>query len=36
VVDESGDHYLYRREFFIAVELPSAIRPAVLLGCLTC
>lgn len=30
VVDESGEDYLYPQEFFVAVELPQAIRRAVL------
>lgn len=30
VVDESGDDYLYPREFFAPIELPQPIRRAVL------
>jgi hypothetical protein len=30
VVDESGDDYLYPQEFFVAVELPQALRRRVL------
>ncbi len=30
VLDESGDDYLYPIEFFASVELPTAIRRAVL------
>ncbi|MEK6211715.1 MAG: hypothetical protein AABM64_15325 [Pseudomonadota bacterium] len=30
VIDESGDDYLYPREFFAEVELPPSIRRAVL------
>ena len=30
VIDESGEDYLYPREFFVAVELPQAIHQAVL------
>ena len=32
IVDESGEDYLYPREFFVAVELPQSIRRAVLLA----
>ena len=32
VVDESGEEYLYPRELFVPVELPQAIRRAVLLA----
>jgi hypothetical protein len=32
VVDESGEDYLYPREFFVTVELPQSIRRAVLLA----
>ena len=32
VVDESGEDYLYPREFFVPVELPQSIRRAVLLA----
>ena len=32
VVDESGEDYLYPREFFSPVELPPSIRRAVLLA----
>ena len=32
VVDESGEDYLYPRELFVPVELPQAIRRAVLLA----
>ena len=30
VIDESGDDYLYPREFFAPIELPQPIRRAVL------
>ena len=30
VLDESGDDYLYPSEFFASVELPTAVRRAVL------
>ena len=29
VIDESGDNYLYPDEFFILVELPEAVRKAL-------
>jgi hypothetical protein len=32
VVDESGEDYLYPRQFFVPVELPQSIRRAVLLA----
>jgi len=32
VVGESGEDYLYPREFFIPVELPQSVRRAVLLA----
>ena len=32
IVDESGEDYLYPREFFVPVELPQSIRRAVLLA----
>ncbi len=32
VVDESGEDYLYPREFFVPVELPQSVRRAVLLA----
>lgn len=32
IVDESGEDYLYPREYFVAVELPQSIRRAVLLA----
>jgi hypothetical protein len=32
VVDESGEDYLYPREFFVPVELPQSIRRAILLA----
>lgn len=30
VVDESGEDYLYPKQFFVAVELPASVRRAVL------
>ena len=30
VIDESGEDYLYPQEFFVAVELPQALRRRVL------
>ena len=30
VVDESGEDYLYPQDFFVAVELPQALRRRVL------
>ena len=30
VVDESGEDYLYPRQFFVAVELPASVRRAAL------
>ena len=30
VIDESGEDYLYPREFFVCVELPPAVRQRVL------
>ena len=30
VIDESGEDYLYPREFFVAVELPQSLRRRVL------
>ena len=32
IIDESGEDYLYPREFFVPVELPQSIRRAVLLA----
>jgi len=32
VIDESGEDYLYPREFFVPVQLPQSIRRAVLLA----
>jgi hypothetical protein len=32
VVDESGEDYLYPREYFVAVELPQSVRKAVRLA----
>ena len=32
VVDESGEDYLYPRDFFVPVELPKSTRRAVLLA----
>lgn len=32
VVDESGEDYLYPRDFFVIVELPQALRRRVLLA----
>ena len=32
IVDESGEDYLYPREYFVAVELPQSVRRAVLLA----
>lgn len=29
VIDESGDDYLYPEKFFVAVELPLAVRKAL-------
>lgn len=29
VIDESGDDYLYPRDYFVPVELPAAVREAV-------
>jgi hypothetical protein len=30
VIDESGEDYLYPREFFVAIELPQSLRRRVL------
>ncbi len=30
IVDESGEDYLYPKQFFVAVELPASVRRAVL------
>ena len=30
VVDESGEDYLYPKQFFVALELPAPVRRAVL------
>ena len=30
VIDESGEDYLYPREFFVAIELPQQLRRRVL------
>ena len=30
IVDESGEDYLYPKEFFVAVELPGSLRRRVL------
>jgi len=30
VIDESGEDYLYPREFFVAIELPQPLRRRVL------
>jgi hypothetical protein len=30
VIDESGEDYLYPKEFFVSVELPQALRRRVL------
>jgi hypothetical protein len=30
VIDESGEGYLYPKQFFIAVDLPASIRKALL------
>jgi hypothetical protein len=30
IIDESGEDYLYPREFFVAVELPQSLRRRVL------
>jgi len=30
VVDESGEDYLYPKQFFVPLELPAPLRPAVL------
>jgi hypothetical protein len=30
IIDESGDDYLYPKEFFRSIDLPRAIRKAVL------
>jgi hypothetical protein len=30
VIDESGEDYLYPREFFVPVELPQALRRRIL------
>jgi len=32
VIDESGDDYLFPAKYFVEVELPQAIRRAVLAG----
>ena len=32
VVDESGEDYLYPRSFFVAIELPKAVKKALLLA----
>jgi hypothetical protein len=32
VIDESGEDYLYPRDYFVTVELPQAVRRAVLLA----
>jgi len=28
VVDESGEDYLYPKDFFVPIEVPAAARPA--------
>jgi hypothetical protein len=29
VIDESGEDYLYARDYFVPVQLPQAVEPAV-------